>query len=82
MERAKDCLRMAFLYIDKTVNPPVLRYLERDDSYEIIGWKREDQKAYYVVRLKDGRVVQLDEIELRHIDVLLKIKEKLSGLGF
>ena len=80
MERAKGCLRMALLYVDRTVDPPLLRYLERDDSYEIVGWKREDRKAFYIVRLKDGTVVQLDEIELQHLDVLLKIREKLSRL--
>jgi hypothetical protein len=79
MERAKGCLRLALLYVDRTVNPPLLRYLEPDDSYEIVGWKREDRKVFYIVRLKDGTVVQLDEIELRNLDVLLKVKEKLSG---
>jgi len=80
MERAKGCLRMALLYVDRTVNPPILRYLEPDDSYEVVGWKREDRKVFYIVRLKDGTVVQLDEIELRHLDVLLKIREKLTRL--
>ena len=80
MERAKGCLRMALLYVDRTVDPPLLRYLEPDDSYEIVGWKREDRKVFYIVRLKDGTVLQLDEIELRHLDVLLKVREKLSRL--
>jgi hypothetical protein len=82
MERARECLRMTFLYVDRTVDPPLLRYLEPDDSYEIIGWKREDRKIYYITRLKDGTVLQLDETELQHFDVLLKIKAKLSNLGF
>ncbi len=78
MQRAEGCLRMAFIYIDRTVDPPLLRYLERDDSYEIINWKREDRKVYYVVRLKDGTVLQFDETELQHLDVLLRIKRKLD----
>ncbi len=78
MQRAEGCLRMAFVYVDRTVDPPLLRYLEPDDSYEIINWKREDRKVYYVVRLKDGTVLQLDETELQHLDVLLRIKRKLD----
>jgi len=80
MEKARECLRLAILYVDRTVDPPLLRYLEPDDSYEIIGWKREEGEAYWLVRLKDGRVLQLDDDELRHLDVLLKIKQKLDEI--
>ena len=79
IERAKECLRLAFLYIDRTVEPPVFRYLEPDDSYEIIGWKKENNKIYYVVRLKDGRVLLVDELELKHLDNLLRVKKKFNG---
>jgi hypothetical protein len=79
IERAKECLRLAFLYIDRTVEPPIFRYLEPDDSYEIIGWKKEEGEVYYVVRLKDGKVLLVSELELKHIDTLLRIKKKLSG---
>ena len=78
LEQAKQCLQLAMLYIDKTVEPPVLRYLEHDDSYEITGWKRENGKIYYIIRLKDGTVLQLNELELKHIDVLLRVKKKFS----
>jgi len=80
MEKAKECLRLAMLYVDRTVDPPLLRYLEPDDSYEIIGWKKEEEKAYWLVRLKDGRVLELDDLELRHIDVLLRVKQKLDEI--
>jgi hypothetical protein len=79
IERAKECLRLAFLYIDRTVDPPIFRYMEPDDSYEIIGWKREDNDIYYIVRLKDGKMLQVNELELKYIDVLLKVKKKLGG---
>jgi len=95
MERAKACLRLALLYIDRTVDPPIFRYIEPDDRYEILGWiwktgnkvkKNIDIEIsddlqdgiYYVVRLKDGRVVLISELELKHIDVLLKVKKKLG----
>jgi hypothetical protein len=78
IEKAKECLRLAFLYIDRTVEPPVFRYLEYDDSYEIIGWKKENGKVYYVVRLKDGKVLLVSELELKHIDTLLRIKKRFN----
>jgi len=78
IEKAKECLRLAFLYIDRTVEPAVFRYIEHDDSYEITGWKRENGKIYYIVRLKDGTVLQVNELELKHIDVLLRVKKKFS----
>ncbi len=78
IERAEECLRLAFLYIDRTVDPPIFRYMEPDDSYEIIGWKREDNDIYYILRLKDGKVIQVSELELKHIDSLLRIKKKFN----
>jgi len=78
IEKAKDCLRLVFLYIDRTVEPPVFRYMEPDDSYEIIGWKKEKGKVYYIVRLKDGTVLQVSQLELDHLDTLLKVKKKFS----
>ena len=78
IEKAKDCLRLVFLYIDRTVEPPVFRYMEPDDSYEIIGWKKEKGKVYYIVRLKDGTVLQVSQSELDHLDTLLKVKKKFS----
>jgi len=53
--------------------------MEKDDSYEIIGWKREKGKVYYMVRLKDGRVLLVDELELKHLDNLLRVKKKFNG---
>jgi len=79
LEQAKECLRLAMLYIDRTVEPPVLRYLEPDDSYEITGWGKDEKgRIHYILRLKDGRVILVSEIELAHIDTLLKIKKKFS----
>ncbi len=78
IEKAKECLRLALLYIDRTVEPPVFRYMEPDDSYEILGWKRENGEIYYVVRLKDGTVLQVSELELKHLDTLLKVKKKFT----
>jgi hypothetical protein len=78
IEQAKECLHLAMLYIDRTVEPAVFRYIEYDNSYEITGWKRENGKIYYIVRLKDGTVLQLNELELKHIDVLLRVKKKFS----
>ncbi len=78
IEKAKQCLQLAMLYIDRTVEPPVLRYLEPDDSYEIMGWKKENGKIYYIIRLKDGTMLQVSELELKHIDVLLRVKKKFS----
>ena len=79
IEKAKECLHLALLYIDRTVEPPVFRYMEPDDSYEIIDWKREDGEIYYIVRLKDGTVLQVSELELKHLDTLLKVRKKLSS---
>ena len=78
IEKVEECLHLALLYIDRTVEPPVFRYMEPDDSYEILGWKREDGEIYYVVRLKDGTVLQVSELELKHLDTLLKVKKKFS----
>ncbi|AZG03657.1 hypothetical protein [Sulfolobus spindle-shaped virus] len=79
IEKAKECLRLVFLYIDRTVEPPIFRYIEPDNSYEIIGWQRDEKgKVYYIVRLKDGQVLQVSELELKHLDSLLKIKKKFS----
>jgi hypothetical protein len=52
--------------------------MEPDDSYEIIGWKKEDNDIYYIVRLKDGKVLLVSELELKHIDSLLRIKKKFN----
>jgi len=102
MERAKACLHLALLYIDRTVDPPIFRYIEPDDRYEILGWiwktgnkvkKNIDIEInddlqdgiYYVVRLKDGRVLLLSEAELKHIDSLLRLDSLLKfkkSLGF
>ena len=79
IEKAEECLHLALLYIDRTVEPPVFRYMEPDDSYEIIGWKREDGEIYYIVRLKDGTVLQVNELELKHLDTLLKVKKKFGS---
>jgi len=34
----EQCLRKAKCYIDRTVNPPVIRVMKGDDDYEIVGW--------------------------------------------
>ena len=34
----RECLRKAKCYIDRTVDPPVIRYIADDDGYEIVGW--------------------------------------------
>jgi hypothetical protein len=34
----RECLRKAKCYVDRTVDPPVIRYIADDDGYEIIGW--------------------------------------------
>jgi len=78
IEKAEECLHLALLYIDRTVEPPVFRYMEPDDSYEILGWKREDGEIYYVARLKDGTVLQVSELELKHLGTLLKVKKKFT----
>jgi len=33
-----ECLRKAECYVDRTVDPPVIRMMEDDDDYEIVGW--------------------------------------------
>jgi hypothetical protein len=33
----RECLRKSKCYIDRTVDPPVIRMI-KDDDYEIIGW--------------------------------------------
>jgi hypothetical protein len=80
VERAKDCLRMTFVYIDRTVEPPVLRYLERDDEYEIIGWKRVDGKVYYILLFKNGKIKDVPEDRLDSIDTLTKARRELERL--
>jgi len=32
------CLRKAECYIDRTVDPPVIRVIKSNDDYEIVGW--------------------------------------------
>ncbi|QIW23252.1 hypothetical protein EWF20_03240 [Sulfolobus sp. S-194] len=32
------CLRKAKCYIDRTVDPPIIRVIKSDDDYEIVGW--------------------------------------------
>jgi hypothetical protein len=32
------CLRKAKCYVDRTVDPPVIRVIKSKDDYEIIGW--------------------------------------------
>jgi hypothetical protein len=79
IKQAKECLHLAMLYIDRTVEPAVFRYIEPDDSYEITGWGKDEKgRIHYILRLKDGRVILVSEIELAHIDTLLKIKKKFS----
>ena len=34
----RECLRKAECYVDRTVDPPVIRMMEDDDDYEIVGW--------------------------------------------
>jgi len=33
----RECLRKAKCYVDRTVDPPVIRVI-KDDDYEIVGW--------------------------------------------
>jgi hypothetical protein len=33
----RECLRKAKCYVDRTVDPPVIRVM-KDDDYEIVGW--------------------------------------------
>jgi len=34
----RECLRKAKCYVDRTVDPPVIRMVKDDDDYEIVGW--------------------------------------------
>jgi len=34
----RECLRKAKCYIDRTVDPPVIRMIKDDNDYEIIEW--------------------------------------------
>jgi hypothetical protein len=77
MEKARDCLKLAFLYIDRTVDPPVFRYIKFDDSYEITGWRKEENKIYFTVRLKDGTVFEVNNNDLKNIDLIVKFKKSL-----
>ena len=36
----EQCLHKAKCYVDRTVNPPVIRTIQGDGDYEIIGWVR------------------------------------------
>ena len=36
----EQCLHKAKCYVDRTVNPPVIRAIKGDEDYEIIGWVR------------------------------------------
>ena len=80
MQRAEGCLRLAFVYVDKTVDPPLLRYLERDDSYEIIGWKRVNGRIYYTLLFKDGRIKDVPEDQLDNVDAVIKARRELKRL--
>ena len=56
----RECLRKAKCYVDRTVDPPVIRYIADDDNYEIVGWvwltTYGELKAYGVSVTKgDGR---------------------------
>jgi len=86
MARASECLNRALLYVDRTADPPTLRYLEPNDDYRIIGWKKlsDPDRPYryrilWTIELKDGRTIVLDDDELRHLDVLLRIKHELAS---
>ena len=64
----RECLRKAKCYIDRTVDPPVIRVIKDDDDYEIIGWvwltdygelksngvkvKLSDDKKYFIYNNK------------------------------
>ena len=74
--KAKGCLKLALLYIDRTVDPPRFRYMEPDDSYEVLGWKKEDGQVFYKIRLKEGKVLQVNENELKRLDDLIKVRKK------
>jgi hypothetical protein len=80
MQWAEGCLRLAFVYVDKTVDPPLLRYLERDDSYEIIGWKRVNGRIYYTLLFKDGRIKDVPEDQLDNVDAVIKARRELKRL--
>jgi len=56
----QECLRKAKCYIDRTVDPPVIRVIKDDNDYEIIGWvwltDRGELKANGVdVKLSDNK---------------------------
>ena len=36
----EQCLHKAKCYVDRTVNPPIIRTIQGDGDYEIIGWVR------------------------------------------
>ena len=60
IEKAEECLRLAFLYIDRTVDPPIFRYIPFDDSYEILGWVWKVNGAI-------KKNIDIDEKELKHL---------------
>jgi len=63
----RECLRKAKCYVDRTVDPPVIRVI-KDDDYEIVGWvwltdrgelksngvnvKLSDDKKYFIYNNK------------------------------
>jgi len=55
------CLRKAKCYIDRTVDPPVIRVIKSNDDYEIVGWvwltDRGELKSHgvSVTKGEDGR---------------------------
>jgi hypothetical protein len=55
------CLRKAECYIDRTVDPPVIRVIKSNDDYEIVGWvwltDRGELKSHgvSVTKGEDGR---------------------------
>ena len=55
----RECLRKAECYVDRTVDPPVIRVMKDDNDYEIIGWvwltSYGELKANGVVVKGDGR---------------------------
>jgi hypothetical protein len=34
----RECLRKAECYVDRTIDPPVIRTIKDDEDYEIVGW--------------------------------------------
>jgi hypothetical protein len=55
-----------------------LRYLERDDEYEIVGWKRVIGIVYYTLLFKDGRLKDVPKDQLDNVDALIKARRELG----